>query len=153
MEGLTPKQEKFCLEYMTCGSINEAHRRAGYSCKTEKHRSQVARRVFDLPKVQARIMELQNEMYNEKIADIKEIQEFLTQTVRQIRDEEVVASECNGKVSKPVIVRKKAALRDAVKAAELLAKMQGAFVERYDLGAGVPVVIKDDLEDLDDKGE
>lgn len=149
MAKVTHMQERFCLEFMSCGNATEAHRRAGYACKNEKNRGIYAKQVYEHPEVQARILELQKEYYDVKIADIQEIQEFLTQTVRQIRDEEVVASETNGKVSKPVIIKKKAALRDAVKAAELLAKMQGAFVERYDLGAGVPIVIKDDFEEGD----
>ena len=143
---LTPLQEKFCVQYIKCGIIAEAHRRAGYSVKDEKKRGNAAGVVFRNPKVQARIKAMQEKIEKKNIADAQEIQETLTRILRQYAEEEVVASESTGRNSRPTIVTKKASLRDVIQAASLLGKSQGMFVERYNIEGGLPIVIKEDLE-------
>lgn len=60
-EGLTPKQEAFCLAYVETGNASEAYRRSydvAEDTKPETVWSEASRLVAD-PKVSARIMELQ----------------------------------------------------------------------------------------------
>lgn len=143
---LTPKQEKFCVEYIKTGNLSEAHRRAGYVCTNEERRGFSANRLMRNPKVRARIKAMQEKIEKKNIADAQEIQETLTRILRQCAEEEVVASESTGGMARPKIVKKKASLRDVIQAASLLGKSQGMFIERYNIEGGLPIVIKEDLE-------
>lgn len=62
MKPLTPKQEKFCQEYVTTSNASEAYRRS-YNCEKSKdstiHRK--AKELMDNGKIQARIEEIKGE--------------------------------------------------------------------------------------------
>ena len=144
--GLTAKQERFCLEYAKTGNGCESLKRAGYSTKSVKSIEQYSHRLLKQPKIQNRIKELTKDYIDDSIADIKEIQKFLTDTIRQLKDEEIIVVEGQGEgISKAAIKKKKAALKDALKAAELLGKMQGAFTDNVNINGGIPVFIKEDI--------
>lgn len=59
---LTPKQEKFCQEYVTTGNASEAYRRS-YNCSKSKDTTinRKAKEMMDMDKISARIKELQGE--------------------------------------------------------------------------------------------
>ena len=145
---LTMRQEKFCLEYLKCGKATEAVRVAGYKCKNDAVAVTQVNKLMQNPLVIARLKELQQKVEDDSIADIKEIKQRLTAILRQSAEEEVLMTEGVEKgVTETVRYKKKADLRTAAKAAELLAKMAGAFSDGAQMNVGVQVVIQDDLKE------
>lgn len=162
---LNVKQEAFCLHYARTGNATEAYKEAGYKPKTERSVYASANQLLKNPKVQARLKELADEIASEKIASIREIQEYLTSVMRREHKESVVVTvtekrsfyepDANGTMRKkteeketPMVVEIPARLSDANKAAETLAKMQGGFDNKLSLELTVPVFGgEDDLED------
>ena len=160
-----PKWEAFCLHYAKTGNASEAYKIAGYAAKTERAIYANANRLLKNDKVQARLQELADEIASDKIASIKEIQEYLTSVMRREHTESVVVTlseettkyvpDENGTMRKqtvkkevPQIVEIPAKLSDANKAAETLAKMQGGFDSKLQVELTVPVFGgEDDLED------
>lgn len=162
---LNVNQEAFCLHYAKTGNATEAYKKAGYKAKTENAICANATRLLRNDKVQARLKELADEIASDKIANIKEIQEYLTSVMRRELKEFVVVTtseeksmyvpDDDGKMRKqtikkeiPRIVEIPAKLSDANKAAETLAKMQGGFDNKMQLEVVVPVFGgEEDLED------
>ena len=119
-EKLSVKQEAFCVAYATNPNATEAAIKAGYSKKTAQ---QMGSENLLKPLIQQRIDELTAETRSKKIADMKEAQERLTAIARRLETEEFYLPDGSE-------VSKKAAIRDALKAWELLGRMQGAFLDR-----------------------
>ena len=159
------KQEKFCLHYAQTGNATESYKEAGYSAKNDNVAAVSAAKLLRTPKVMERLQEIADELKSEKIADIEEIQEYLTSVMRREHCEHTVVvlsketskyvPDENGTMRKqtvkeeyPKIVSIPAKLSDANKAAETLAKMQGGFDNKWQLELTVPVVGgESDLED------
>lgn len=154
---LNTKQEAFCLHYAQTGNAAESYEKAGYSPKTKRSVYASANQLLKNPKVQKRLQELAAEIESSKIANIKEIQEYLTSVMRREKKEHVVVTlttkiekwvtdEDTGKLKKqtvteetPEVVEIPAKLCDANKAAETLAKMQGGFDTRMQMEIITPV--------------
>ena len=145
---LSVKQEKFCLEYARLGNARQAYINAGYESKSEEAIDANASRLISNDKVQERLKELAQETKNSAIADIQEMQEVLTNIIRQQLDEEVIVNEMLKGVTTTKKMTKKPAIKDVISAIEKLGKMQGAFSEKVELEIAVPVFTdEDDLED------
>lgn len=153
---LNVKQEAFCLHYARTGNATEAYRTAGYNPKTEGSAYASANQLLKNPKVQERLKELAEEIASDKIASIKEIQEYLTSVMRRehvesvvvtiqteetkyVKDETGTMRKQTTKKEVPQIVHIPAKLSDANKAAETLAKMQGGFDNKVTLEVTRPV--------------
>lgn len=124
---LTAKQRKFVLAFAASGNATQAAREAGYK-GTDGTLRAVGCENLTKPDVAAAIAELAAKADATKIADRNERQEWLTRVVRG------EVEEGNGP----------AKLRDRLKAAELLSRMSGEFVEHrkhgLDEGAGTTLV-------------
>ncbi len=162
---LNVKQEAFCLHYAKTGNATESYKKAGYEAKTDTAIYSNANRLLKNDKVQERLKELAEEIASDKIASIKEIQEYLTSVMRRELKESVVvtlsterstyAPDENGTMRKqtikeevPQIVHIPAKLSDANKAAETLAKMKGGFDNKAQIEVIIPVFGgEDELED------
>jgi phage terminase small subunit len=83
---LNVKQEAFCLHYAKTGNATEAYKEAGYKVKTERSAYAASNKLLKNVKVQARLKELADEIASDKIASIKEIQEYLTSVMRRERN-------------------------------------------------------------------
>lgn len=146
---LNVKQEAFCLHYAKTGNATESYKVAGYDAKTERAVYSNANRLLKNDKVQARLAQLAEEMASEKIADIREIHEYLTSVIRgETTDDVVVTEGCGDGVSeaKTVQIRTPNAMR--IKAATELAKMKGAYDSKLKVTVTVPVFGgEEDLED------
>lgn len=153
---LNVKQEAFCLHYAKTGNATEAYKQAGYKPKTERSVYASANQLLKNPKVQDRLKELAAEIASDKIASIREIQEYLTSVMRREHTESVVvtitkersfyAPDESGTMRKNTfkeevaeIVEIPARLSDANKAAETLAKMQGGFDNKLKMELTIPV--------------
>lgn len=159
---LSVMQEAFCMHYAKTGNATESAIAAGYSEKTARSQGQ---RLLTKVDIQKRLQKLAQEVKNDKIADVREIQEYLTSVMRREKKETAVVTistktsfykpDDEGKMRKyteeteiPQLVKYPTKISDANKAAETLAKMQGAFDSSVNVNVVVPVIGgDDDLED------
>lgn len=143
---MTPKQKKFCLEYASSGNATESAIKAGYSKKTARS---VGSENLSKPDIQKELKRLADEMASQKIASAREMQEILTSIIRQEATEEVIVVEgCGDGISEAVTKTKKPSTRDAIKAIETLAKMQGLFDTSTNVNLVIPVFGgEEDLEE------
>lgn len=140
---LTPKQERFCSEYLLDFNAKEAALRAGYA-ETTAYAN--AHKLLKKPAIRARIVEMNDKVEKKNIATAEEVREFLTQVVRGEVTEQV-----------PIFVGagvqqfkdKDITIKDRVKAAELLGKSYALFTDKQSVDIQIPVVISGDnlLED------
>lgn len=142
---LTPRQERFCQEFVKDGIGTQSAIRAGYSKRTANEQ---AVRLLANVNIKNRIKELSEILKNDRIMDAREMQEHLTSIIRQESEEEVIVVEgCGDGVSEAVTKKKTASQSDRIKAIQLLARMQGALDNSATLEVIVPVFDgEDDLE-------
>ena len=139
MINLNPKQERFAAEFIACGNATAAYKVAYPNVGDNTARVNASRLLAD-KRIQVRLKELQSEMTSEKICDSIELQEFLSRVVRRELSEEFFLPS-GERVQRPNSVR------DALKAAETLARISGLFVNRseVELTGTMPIVIHDDI--------
>lgn len=149
MTKLSIKQEKFCQLYAATGNATQSFKDAGYKYTSENAARVLAHNLVNKNlNIQNRLRELAEEAKTKAIANIQEMQETLTRIIREELDEEKLITVGVGEgFSEVVSKRQKAALKDRLKALELLAKMQGAFVDKHEVNTNVGVTFVDDLED------
>ena len=147
---LSVKQEKFCLEYAKSGNQRQAYLKAGYKCKNNASADASASTLLRNPNVKARLAELAQEVRDASIADVTEMQQTLTQSIRrELTEEMMMMVEADG-VSEPETrkVVKAPAIKDIINAINTLGKMQGVFVDKVEASVDLsPLVIRDDVHD------
>lgn len=146
---VTPIQDKFCLEYAASGNATEAYKKAGYKVQTDGAARANAARLLTKANVQERLKEIAKEVAAPKIASVQEIQEFLTAVMRQEKKEEEIVVVGDSEFREAVTKEKTPPISTAIKAAETLAKLQGAFRTDINITGALPVIISgdDELED------
>tara|TARA_R100001594_G_C3993960_1_gene253068 strand:- start:52 stop:660 length:609 start_codon:yes stop_codon:yes gene_type:complete len=105
--GLTPRQEKFCLEYMRTGDPELAHKNAGY--KSKRVKADVSR-LLSKPLIQLRL----NEIREQALKDIKVNAEKVIDKVLEVYDASMQESDYT----------------NANRAMETIGKHLGMFVDR-----------------------
>ncbi len=122
---LTTKQKKFVDEYLITASATEAARRAGYSAHSARYQgSKLLRNV----EINFAIEERRNMMENEKILTATQLQEFLSAVIRgEVKDEQLMTRLIGGGCSVVENHKFTAAVKDRLRAVELLGKLIGAF--------------------------
>lgn len=140
---MTPRQQKFCDEYLISGNATEAAIKAGYSRKTAK---QTGSENLAKPDLRAYIDEQLEKLHSAKIADAEEVMKYLTSVMRGEHTEQVLKLVGDGIQTVTDI---EVSAKERIKAAELIGKRYALFSDKMDLGGAVPVVITgdDQLED------
>ena len=138
---LSCKQEKFCLEYSSCGNATQAYLKVygGNELSAAAQSSRLIRK----DNIKARLKELADEIASQKIADARELQERLTSIIRREISDEIFLP--NGEK-----IERQVSIRDILKAIEILARIQGLFVDKREVDIkNAPVIIGgvDYLED------
>lgn len=83
---LTPKQEKFCQEYVTTGNASEAYRRAYDASKSKDSTiNRKAKEMLDMDKISARIGSLRSELSKKHSKTREDIIQDLTDIVEQYK--------------------------------------------------------------------
>lgn len=145
---LTPRQERFCIEYASSGNAYKSAIAAGYSDAYAKGN---INKLLENVRVKTRLQELKEKAESEKIADVKEMQEKLTEIIRQSIDEEVVVVEGVGEgCSEARILKKKPSAKEVINAITTLGKMQGAFVDKVEQQVDMELNITVDYGDSDE---
>lgn len=120
---LTEKQKRFCEYYIQNPNATLAAERAGYSKKTAY---KIGSENLMKPQILEYINESMQKMQSERIADANEILEYLTKVMRG--------------------TEKGADISDRNRAAELLGKRYGLWVDKQEVTASFePVTIIDDI--------
>ena len=141
---MTEKQKKFADEYLLDCNATQAAIRAGYSEKTAYSAGQ---RLLKKVEVKAYIDEQLDKISSEKVADAKEVMEYLTSVLRGESVSEIVVVEgCGDGCSEARRMDKAPDEKEKLKAAELLGKRYGLFKDNLAI-EGEPVVIVNDLKE------
>lgn len=136
---MTPKQEKFCVEYLVDLNGTQAAIRAGYS---EKTANRIANQLLSKLDIKNCIKELREIEFDNSIATAKEAEAFLAKAMRGEIEEEVIVTEGQGDgFSEAKIMNKKISARDRIKAAELIGKRNQLFTDKVKVDSAVPIVI------------
>ena len=155
-KNLTPKQLLFCQEYIKDLNGTQAAIRAGYSRKTA---CEQAARLLANVKVQNCLAKIMEEKQDKLIAEQDEVLQTLTRVLRREETDTVVVTlkthqthyDKNGKkvvkdAESPVAVPIPTRISDVNKAAELLGKRYGLFVEKIQ-NMNPPQIIDDIPQD------
>lgn len=126
---LTPKQRAFCDYYIETGNATEAAIKAGYNKKTAR---QIGSMNLTKVDIKAYIEERLKEIESKRIADGKEVLQYLTKVMRGEEKDQFGLD---------------ASLQDRTKAAELLGKRYRLFVDKVEMEGVQQVTIVDDIED------
>lgn len=140
---LTEKQKRFADYYIEIGNATEAYKKAGYKVKTDGAARANASRLLANANVKSYINERLKEIESKRIADAKEVLEYLTKVMRGEEIEEVVVATENG----IEVVRKKPNVKDSVKAAELIGKRYAMWTEKQQVDGVTTIQIIDDIEE------
>ena len=140
---MTPRQQKFCDEYLISGNATEAAIKAGYSRKTAK---QTGSENLSKPDLRAYIDEQLAKIHSAKIADAEEVMKYLTSVMRGEHTEQVLKLVGEGVQTVTDI---DVSAKERLKAAELIGKRYGMFTDKVGVERAVPVIITgdDQLED------
>lgn len=140
---MTERQRKFADEYLISANAKDAALKAGYK---ESSAGNIGVKNLSNPLIREYMNKRLEEVKGEKIADIKEIMEYLTNVMRREEKEEVVITfkeekvdyrevepgnfkQVKEKKETPKIIYVPTKLSYAMKAAELLGKRYGIFAE------------------------
>lgn len=153
------------MHYAKTGNATESYINAGYKASTNAIARVEASKLLTKPNIQERLQEIAEEIKSNAIADVREIQEYLTSVMRREKKETAVVTvstetsfykpDDEGKMRKytekseiPKLVEYPTRIADANKAAETLAKMQGAFDNKLKIEMTVPIFEgEDEIED------
>lgn len=144
---MTPKQKRFCDEYLIDMNITQAAIRAGYSKKTAYS---IGQENLKKPILQKYIKNRMEEKEKELIADQNEVLKYLTSVLRgESRSSVVVVENVGDFMSEAREMEKAPDEKERLKAAELLGKVYSIYTDKAQIDVAVPVVISGDdgLED------
>jgi phage terminase small subunit len=140
---VTPKQKRFCDEYLIDCNATQAAIRAGYS---EKTAYSIGNENLSKPEIRTYIDERLAEIQSKTIASAEEVIQYLTSVMRG-ESRSSVLSLCGDGCQE--VIEKAPDEKEQLKAAELIGKRYGLFTAKVGIEGAVPVVISgdDDLED------
>lgn len=126
MDNLTPKQRRFCDEYLIDLNATQAAIRAGYSEKTARA---IGAENLTKPDVRAYIDERMAAKEEQLIAEQDEVLRYLTAVMRGQSKSHVLA---RGEWGVEKVIEKKPDEKERLKAAELLGKRYGIYTDRIE---------------------
>ena len=128
---LTEKQKRFCDEYLIDLNATQAAIRAGYS--ENSARTQAADNMAK-PYIKSYIDARMSEKKKSTIATQDEVLEYLTSVLRgESQGNEIVVEGTGNGFSQAREMKKKPSEKERMRAAELLGKRYGTFVEKIKL--------------------
>ncbi len=146
MAEMTEKQKRFCDEYLIDLNATQAAIRAGYS---EKNARNIASENLTKPNIQKYIEERMAEKESALIADQDEVLRYLTSVLRGESYSSVLARQEDGSED---VIEKQPDEKERLKAAELLGKRYGLYVDNSKIKAEIsaPVFVGEDEFDNDE---
>lgn len=130
MVKLTPKQQRFCEEYLIDLNATQAAIRSGYSKKTAYR---TGADNLKKPQIKEYIAGRMAEKEAALIADQDEVLKYLTSVLRgQSKSTEIVIEGLGDGSTKARKMEKEPSEKDKLKAAELLGKRYGLYTEKVE---------------------
>lgn len=137
---LTLKQKAFADYYIEFGNATEAARRAGYS---KNYTNTNANKLLQNTTIKSYIDIRLKDIEDKRIADAAEVLKYLTSVMRGETESEIVVVEGTGEgYSQAKHVLKNPDEKDRLKAAELLGKRYGLYVDKVDVSEPINITIK-----------
>lgn len=124
MANITAKQKMFADGYIKTGNAKQSYINAGYSAR-ENAAEAAASRLLRNVKVRDYIRQRNKELDKNTIADMQEVKEFWTNLLRD----------------------KETDTKDRLKASELIAKTNGAFLDRIENSGIIKIDIANELKE------
>jgi len=146
---MTDKQKRFCDEYLIDCNASRAYKAAYTQIKRDTVAAAASARLLKKADVKAYIEDQMEKIRSAKVADAREVLEYLTSVIRGVSTSEIVVVEGTGDgCSEARTMTKAPDEKERLKAAELLGKHLGLLANQVKLEA-VPVIISggDLLED------
>ena len=144
---MTDNQRKFCDEYLIDTNATRAYKAAYPHVKSDGAAMAGASRLLRNVKVKAYIDEQLEKISSEKIADAKEVMEYLTSVLRGESKSEIVVIEGTGEGCSDARRMEKAPdEKEKLRAAELLGKRYGLFKDKVDMNQS-QVILVDSVPD------
>lgn len=140
MAKLTAKQQVFCDEYLISLNATQAAIKAGYS---ERSARVIGLENLTKPALKKYIDERMNEEREKRIASREEILQYLTGVVR---GEERGTTLVGVGMGAQEVTQEKPTISERTKAAELLGKRYGLFVDKQQIEHSGSVVFTDDID-------
>lgn len=141
--GLNPRQKAFVDAYCKCGNATKAAAEAGYSKASGYSQGQ---RLLKNARIAKEVATRMQEIKDESIADTKEILSYITSVMRGEQSDMVVMNIGKGNgITQAKKVSTKVSEKERLKAAEMLAKVNGLFRQELEISGALPIVICDDI--------
>ena len=140
---MTDKQRKFCDEYLIDCNATRAYRAAYPNVKKDSSAAVCAAKLLKIANIKTYIDEQLEKISSEKVADAKEVMEYLTSVMRG-ESQSSVLSLCGDGYQE--VIEKNPDEKERLKAAELLGKRYGLFKDNLAVEVE-PVVIVNDLKE------
>ncbi len=146
VEKLTEKQKRFVDFYIQTGNASEAARLAGYNPKSA---GSIGQENLKKPEIKNAIDARLKQLESERVAKDKEILEFLTAVMRGEVIESIPTQIGTGNgVFHAELLKKPPNVKDRLKAAEILSKINGLFNEKTEVKVDAAQLLIDTLSSV-----
>lgn len=143
---LTAKQRLFADEYIKSGNATQSYIKAGYSVKSEKVAGVNATRMLRNAKVKSYIDAKVAEIESHKIADAKEVLQYLTRVLRGEEKEEIPDNVNGGTIKRPPLIKDRTvAAREIMKRYPLDDPMVAAQLKKLQAEADTAIWKRNEL--------
>ena len=140
---LTPRQKRFCVEYLKDLNGSQAAIRAGYS---ERSAGYMASTLLAKEEIQAKIKAMRRELFKKDIMEAEEVEYLLSKAARGDMDEKVLVSDTTDGVEEHKFLSKPISNRDRLKALELMGKRNSLFTDKVSVDGEVSISVQDRLK-------
>ncbi len=145
---MTDKQKRFCDEYLKDLDSIRAYMSSYTNVKDRLTASKAAYNLMIKPHVREYLDEKLKEIESNKIADVAEIMEYLTNVMRgEEQSEELMTIGKGNGFTEITRESKKPTTAERTRAAELLGKRYGMFTDNYKAEISVPTFVGEDKLD------
>lgn len=148
---LTAKQQLFADEYIKSGNATQSAIKAGYSPKTVRS---IGQENLTKPDIKAYIDAKMDEIESHKIADAKEVLQYLTRVLRGEESEEIPDNVNGGTIKRPPLIKDRTvAAREIMKRYPLDDPMIAAQLKKLQAEADTAIWKRDELTGKNDTGD
>jgi phage terminase small subunit len=148
---LTHKQRLFADEYIKSGNAMQSAIKAGYS---EKYAKSSSAKMLENVGIKSYIDAKMAEIESHKIADAKEVLQYLTRVLRGKETEEIPDSVDGGTIKRPPLIKDRtAAAREIMKRYPLDDPMVAAQLKKLQAEADTAIWRRDELTGKNDTGD
>lgn len=148
---LTQKQRLFANEYIKSGNAMQSAIKAGYS---EKYAKSSSAKMLENVGIKSYIDAKMAEIESHKIADAKEVLQYLTRVLRGEETEEIPDSVDGGTIKRPPLIKDRtAAAREIMKRYPLDDPMVAAQLKKLQAEADTAIWKRDELTGKNDTGD